>query len=541
MIKYFKSNKKAFVVLCIFIPLSVFIDLALATLLEKITDYGSSGNIEGLKTMAFVSLCYLPISGVADFYYRYSMTKVLSSASDNLRRDIYSKIFLNDISSNKLDSSYHISTLTNDVLDLETYYFKNICFFFHELFYFSTSIFLLVKINIEITLAILAFALFQLIVPIFFEKKVQSTQTEIIDARSNYIFILKENLENFNIIKLYRKSRFFNSKHDQASENWKIKTVEIEKTKKLMYEISFLAANGMYLGTVIIGFYLVYLNKMTIGQVIAASQLMAYVSRPLLSINEIIASKQSAEPIKKKLLEILNTSINSKDKVELNEPIRSIAFENLSFSYENKAILENCNLVFEKGKKYLIIGESGSGKSTIFNLLQGQLTDYQGEILVNDKDLRAINLDSYYKKIGFCPQSNRLFSLDIRENILLGASKVNENRLEQIIASMGLKKLAEKTDADNELSIGQKQRVNIARILYHDFEYLCFDEVTASIDYKNRKDIESLLLDTDKTILYITHNYTSELIKFFDEILYVNEGKVSLIDKKNLPIGFYQK
>lgn len=501
--------------MCIFIPLSVFIDLALATLLEKITDYGSSGNIEGLKTMAFVSLAYLPISGVADFYYRYSMTKVLSSASDNLRRDIYSKIFLNDISSNKLDSSYHISTLTNDVLDLETYYFKNICFFFHELFYFSTSIFLLVKINIEITLAILAFALFQLIVPIFFEKKVQNTQTEIIDARSAYIFILKENLENFNIIKLYRKSRFFNSKHDQASENWKIKTVEIEKTKKLMYEISFLAANGMYLGTVIIGFYLVYLNKMTIGQVIAASQLMAYVSRPLLSINEIIASNQSAEPIKKKLLDILNTSINSKDKVELNEPIRNIAFKNLSFSYENKAILENCNIVFEQGKKYLIIGESGSGKSTIFNLLQGQLTDYQGEILVNNKDLRALNLESYYKKIGFCPQSNRLFSLDIRENILLGASKVNGDRLEQIIASMGLKKLTGKADANNELSIGQKQRVNIARILYHDFEYLCFDEVTASIDYKNRKHIESLLLDTDKTILYITHNYTSELIKFF--------------------------
>ncbi|MDO5028567.1 MAG: ABC transporter ATP-binding protein [Bacillota bacterium] len=535
MFKYFKSNKKAFIILCVFLPLSVFIDVALASLLEKITDYGSVGNIQGLKTMMYVSLAYLPLSGVADFYYRYSMVNVLSSASDKLRKDIYAKIFSNDISYNKLDSSQHISTITNDVSDLESYYFKNICFFFHEFFYFSTSIFLLLNINIEITLTILVFAFFQLIVPIFFEKKVQNTQTEIVDIRATYIFVLKEHLENFNIIKLYRKGKFFNHKHEEASENWKSKLVEIEKIKKLMYEISFLAANGMYLGTVIIGFYLVYLNKMTIGQVIAASQLMAYVSRPLLSVNEIIASNQSAKPIKKKLEEILDTNVSSKNKEDLNDEIKSISFKNLSFSYDNKTILKHSNVEFDKGKKYLIIGESGSGKSTIFKLLQGQLTEYEGKILVNNTDLRDINLDSYYKKIGFCPQINRLFSTSIRENILLGDPKTYDQDLEQIIQNLDLETLEGKRDANNELSIGQKQRVNIARILYHDFEYLCYDEVTASIDYKNRKQIENLLLNTDKTILYITHNYNRDLIEFFDHILYVNQGEVSFLDKNDLP------
>ncbi|MDU7926397.1 MAG: ATP-binding cassette domain-containing protein, partial [Finegoldia magna] len=146
----------------------------------------------------------------------------------------------------------------------------------------------------------------------------------------------------------------------------------------------------MYLGCMLVGIWLVFKDRITIGQVIESSQLMAYVTGPLLNFTDIMTSFKSSKPVQNKIMNFISEEkpVELEDEFEFN----NLKLNNISFKYptSDKYVLKKLYFTFEKGKKYIIIGESGTGKSTIFKILQKQEIATEGEVQLNNKNILDI-------------------------------------------------------------------------------------------------------------------------------------------------------
>ena len=214
----------------------------------------------------------------------------------------------------------------------------------------------------------------------------------------------------------------------------------------------------------------------------------------------------------------------------------SIEFKNISFSYDNKNIIDNFNLHIKKGEKIFIYGDSGSGKSTLVNLLMGLIKPTNGVITFDEKDI-FFNLKQARKKIGYVPQEFLILNDTIKNNIAFGLyeEEIDEVKLNKAIKNSSLSQFVnDLPNKENQnigekgstLSGGQRQRIAIARALYNEPEILIMDEATSAIDSKTENEIIEDILkikNSNLTIIVISHNLS--LKKFFDKHLELKNEK----------------
>ena len=229
---------------------------------------------------------------------------------------------------------------------------------------------------------------------------------------------------------------------------------------------------------------------------------------------------------------------NEESKVDLkfNE---SIEIKDLNFMHENteKLAINNLNFNIKKGDIVGIIGTSGSGKTTLADIIIGLLKTNKGNILVDNIQIDSKNLKNWQKKIGYVPQTIFLSDESVRGNIAYGVDEnlVNEERIKKCIQMANLDKFVSELPVGLDtiigekgirISGGQRQRLAIARTLYHDTEILIFDEATSALDPKNESEIISniLSLKGNKTIIIIAHKFS--LIKDCDNIIVLDDGKL---------------
>ena len=229
---------------------------------------------------------------------------------------------------------------------------------------------------------------------------------------------------------------------------------------------------------------------------------------------------------------------NEESKVDLkfNE---SIEIKDLNFMHENteKLAINNLNFKIKKGDIVGIIGTSGSGKTTLADIIIGLLKTNKGNILVDNIQIDSKNLKNWQKKIGYVPQTIFLSDESVRGNIAYGVDEnlVNEERIKKCIQMANLDKFVSELPVGLDtiigekgirISGGQRQRLAIARTLYHDTEILIFDEATSALDPKNESEIISniLSLKGNKTIIIIAHKFS--LIKDCDNIIVLDDGKL---------------
>ena len=223
-------------------------------------------------------------------------------------------------------------------------------------------------------------------------------------------------------------------------------------------------------------------------------------------------------------------------KIKFN---KSIKLEKISFNYgNNNNILNNINLEIKKKSIIAIVGKSGSGKTTILNILLGLSNNYQGKILIDDYHEVKENLIGWQNNIGFIPQSVFISNETLKHNIALGIedSEILEDKLKSAIDKSKVSDfIGELHDRENtflsedgkNLSGGQIQRIGIARALYNDPEILILDEPTSALDSKIEREIFQILKKLDKTIIFVTHNHDN--LEICDEIYNLDNKKLSRI------------
>ncbi len=210
--------------------------------------------------------------------------------------------------------------------------------------------------------------------------------------------------------------------------------------------------------------------------------------------------------------------------------------KDLTFSYGDRRIITKGNVVLEKGKKYLLKGASGAGKSTFIQLLSKVYEDYEGEILIDGRDLREISEDSFNQNVSFIYQDVFLFEDTIRNNICL-YREYEENEINRAVEGAGLLPLLKKKEKGMDeaveengknLSGGERQRISIARAIIRNPQILFADEVTSSLDEHLGRLVEETILSLDTTVIAISHRFYDGITDKYDAVIEIKNGGLHL-------------
>jgi ATP-binding cassette subfamily B protein/subfamily B ATP-binding cassette protein MsbA len=274
-------------------------------------------------------------------------------------------------------------------------------------------------------------------------------------------------------------------------------------------------------------------GQITIGSLLMFMSYMSSLSGKVDAIISSITGFSENKAVFDRIFKILDKQ--EKDREDIKLTCFNIDLENISFSYGEglPCVLNNVSINFEYGKKYLIAGKSGEGKSTLIKLLLSLIKPSYGKIQINDIDLDSIKKQNIFKGIGTVMQENQFFNLSIKDNLKLIAPDATDDEIKEAsklaLIDEFIESLPEKYDSvigerGIKLSGGQKQRLAIARMILHKPQVAILDEATSSLDAVTEKQILSNLNDffKGKTLIVISHKPALE-IKFDKKIIVENE------------------
>ena len=281
--------------------------------------------------------------------------------------------------------------------------------------------------------------------------------------------------------------------------------------------------------------YLALKGRLTISQITLLSSLTNQLFYPLFEIVDAMNCYRSTAAIRKRIAEITQDEEET-ERLNATALKKEIRFKDVSFGYEeDKFILKNLNIVFEQGKKYAIIGASGSGKSTILRLLLRYYDNYTGEIVWDGQDISTFSEESLRTNCSFIPQNIFLFDDTLYNNITL----YKEYPYESIMAAIrkaGLENMVNRlengletrvTENGNNFSGGEKQRIAVARALLTGNKLILMDEATANLDSDTAASVEEIILqEKEVTCISVIHHFIEKNMHYFDKVFVIRDGKV---------------
>ena len=272
----------------------------------------------------------------------------------------------------------------------------------------------------------------------------------------------------------------------------------------------------------------------TAGIVIVFVQLMNFVIQPIAQVPGILANRKAALALIDKVSDALSNNRRVEGRDIPSKLSDAIELKNVAFSYEaDKEVLHGISARFEAGKSYAIVGGSGSGKSTMLNLLMASRSDYAGDILYDGAELHDIRAESLYDLVSIVQQNVFIFNSSVRDNITM-FREFDKAEVDEAIRLSGLSALIAARGEDylcgengSGLSGGEKQRISIARSLLRKTPVLLMDEATAALDAETAFYITSSILKLDGlTRIVVTHSLDETLLKHYDRIFTLKNGNI---------------
>jgi len=430
-----------------------------------------------------------------------------------------------------------LKTITQEAFNLSTM-LASFLLMMSELFVVALIYALMLVVDYQITLFLSVFLLANALILVRVLSpmmKKAGAKREV--AMSAFFETLSTNLNNFKFIKLKGKEE--SVAHLFSEQSFAFSRANITSETINAFPRLFLEAVGFCV-LVFIVVALIWQRQSDIHTALAMISLFVLALYRLMpSANRIITSYHDLLYYKNSL-DIVYNALYEKDENLGDEKVsfeKDLVLKNVNFAYKNKPLLfENLNFTLKKGEKIAFIGESGSGKSTLVDMLMGLLPPNSGEILVDGRKLSAQNLKNFRQKIGYIPQQIYLFNDTIAKNIAFG-EEFDEKILERVIKQANLQSFITSLkdgantlvgDGGGNLSVGQKQRIAIARALYLSPQILVLDEATSALDNESEAKIMSEIykISSDKTLIIIAHRLNT--IEQCDKIYRVEKGKISL-------------
>ena len=492
-----------------------------------------------VASFGIILILFYILRGAINIVYYFFLGKFSAGRYHNIAYKLFSNYmsmtYMQFINSNTSDLSKAIITEAGNLTNI----INSFLLLLSEILVALLIYFILLYVNWKMTILLTAFLALNILFLIkTVSKEIKKSGEKREKFQRRFYKILNSSFGNFKLIKLKSKEKsvldnFFESSVGFASANI--------KNQSLIYVPKYLLEA---IGFSLVSFFVVYTvlkNHADIRNILPIISIFILgLYRLLPSANRILSNYNNIFFLNKSL-DVVHDDIHQIPEVLGNEPInfnKEIILKNVTFGYtKNKPILNNINLNIKKGEKIAITGETGSGKSTMVDLIIGLLKQDKGDILIDGVKLDNNKIKSWRNKSGYIPQAIYLFDGTVAQNIVIGEDAIDEDKVKAVLKKANMLDFLEKHhegiytkvgEGGIKLSGGQKQRVAIARALYDDPEILVLDEATSSLDNKT----ESLVMDEiyeagkDKTLIIIAHRLST--IERCDKVYKLEDGKIKV-------------
>lgn len=426
---------------------------------------------------------------------------------------------------NNVPDDYIENIIYNDIPVIEKQYLEAYLQFIYCIWFSLVSFIYVLSLSWQVSILFVTFSVIPLLLPKLFEKKLKESNIKWSDSNKEFVKEVNESLAGISVMRHYERipylvSRFLgklsireNSDYEKNSLSFKV---------NLIINIFAIISGILPFG---LGGYLAIKGHLSVGALIAVFLASDRVLSPLENAISHWNNVKSTSPLVEKLGDIFietDPSKYSKSKESLSTESCEIVFENVHFGYIEP--LFNLTTKLEVGKKVLITGASGSGKTTIFKTLFKEIEKLSGFLSINGKEIDRIEQGFLYHNIGYIPQNIIIFDDSLLFNITLG-EEFSASQLQKVIAQSGLKKLVEEKGLDYRLGVqgenisgGERARIVVARSLLRDYSVILVDEFSSALDHQTASKIRDIFLSIDATIIEIAHHYSDQDKLKYDEI-----------------------
>jgi ATP-binding cassette subfamily B multidrug efflux pump len=453
-----------------------------------------------------------------------------------------------------------MNRVTEDVSRVRMYLGPGIMYTINTVILFILVIYAMLTVNVRLAIfSVLPLPILGVI--IFYVNTVIEFRSEQIQKRlSTLSSFVQENFSGIRVIKSYVREGFVRGKFADESEDYKMQSMALAKVQAMFFPAMLLLIGLSNVITIYIGGVEVMKGNITAGNIAEFIVYLNMLAFPVISLGWVTSLIQRAAASQKRINEFLH---EKPEIISANAPAPQLAgkieFKNVSFVYPDTGInaLKQVSFVVNPGEMVAIIGRTGSGKSTIGNLIMRMYDTTGGQVLIDDKPIAHLHLDSYRAQIGFVPQEVFLFSDIISHNIAFSADVLDMPCVEQAAKDAAVYKNIMELENGFEtligergvtLSGGQKQRVSIARAIFKQPQVLIFDDCLSAVDTRTEEEILSNLgrIMQGKTSIIISHRIST--IKNADKILVLDNGEIieqgthtQLMDQKSAYFELYEK
>ena len=518
----------------LFLLIQVYCDLTLPQYTADIVNIGiQNTNFQFIIDTGFVMLLMVAISALATIGVSYFSSRVASGYAKDLRKIIYSKVLrFSNHELNKISRSSLITRTTNDVNQIQGvlgFVFTTLIFApllgvgsIIKVFELQTNLSWIILVNFVIIIILLAVVMAK-VMPYF-----RITQ-EIIDKINK---TAREILIGIPVIKAFVRQDYEEDKFQKVNQDFYDVNIYVFKKILMLLPLMTLIMNLMIVLILYFGAYDAVNSGILTGDIIAFIQYATLIVTSFLMIGGFFIMLPRIIVSGRRISEVLNTELTITDG-ELTEISQNptIEFRDVSYKYpgSEKETLKNINFCLKPGKTTAIIGGTGSGKSTILNLIPRLQDPSSGEILIDGKNIKNYNLKSLRDRISFTPQKAILFQGDVQSNMQIGKNDASEEEIRKALELAQVdfvENLSEEVlQGGSNFSGGQKQRLSIARAIIGHHEFYLFDDCFSALDMNTERKIKNNLKDLkDSSILIVSQRIST--IRDADEILVIDNGEI---------------
>lgn len=523
----------------------VMTELAIPRLIQKIIDEGIAHSEMTVVTVTIIQMLVISLlSTLFAIGNNVFSVRLGEGFGRDLREDLFQKIqFLSYGNLDRLRTGNLIVRMTSDVQVLQVA--------FRMLFRIGTrapllmigSIILMVSTDAALTMHVLPLflligALVGVLVP-----RLGPIFMQVQKKLDNLNTVLQENIAGVRVVKAFARQKYEEQRFEKVNFDFTATNIKILKIVSTILPLMTILVSAGTLVIIWFGGQQAIYGELSVGQIVAFTNYLSTTMVPLMIMGMLVSVFASAEASAERVDEVLSAEPEVQDKsgaIDLPEKIVGrIDFENVSFFYNGNCaekVLDGINLTIEPRKTFAILGATGSGKSTLVNLIPRFYEVSEGRILIDGYDIRDIKQESLRSKISIVPQETILFSGTVKENIAYGKPDASEEEIIEAAKAAQAHEFIMELPYDYEtqiaargvnLSGGQKQRIAIARAIVMKLPILILDDSTSSVDVETETKIQDALSERlkDTTTIVVAQRISTVLRA--DKIVVIDKGKIA--------------
>ncbi len=506
---------------------TVGIALLLNYLIDEVSAAISTGETGGLLRCAEVCCCFAVMNGVVVFLTEKIKAANIRRIMTHIRRDMMASIFQKRIPEfQQSNTAEYITILNQNMSTFEESYLKNTMAIYESIVSIMFSAMALIYINPAVAVISIAAMSIPSLIPRLFGKALGSRQEQVMQDTAAYNGAVRDSLNGFEVIQTFGITDVMENRHLQAASGMERSKSQLSGTMAVLYGVSNMASVAVQFLIMVLSGVFAVRGMITIGSIVAVTQLSGQVIGPAFKLSAKFGQLKAVKPVCTQMQELMEAGTRTEVGAAPEEMRNTLTMRDVTFSYGGEPTIEKVSLTLQAGKKYAIVGRSGSGKSTILKLLAGYYSDYSGEISVDGH----VNIPC---DISLIAQDVFLFDDTIRNNITLFGD-YSQEAIDQAVRMAGLEAVVAELEDGLETRVeengarfsgGERQRIAIARALLHHKSVLLLDEATSALDNENGQKIEQSILDLKNvTCIAVTHKMTPGLLQQYDQIMVMEKG-----------------